>query len=111
MKTQHAYSRRNFLKTTLAASVAPLILIPGVRAAENTAGEKITLGFIGMGTQNRGLLQGFMRRNETRVLAVCDVDTTRRESAKKTVETYYGDQIKRSEERRVGKECRNRRRR
>ena len=94
MKTQHTYSRRNFLKTTLAASVAPLILAPGVRAAENAANEKITLGFIGMGTQNRGLLQGFMRRNETRVLAVCDVDKTRRESARKTVETYYGDQIK-----------------
>ena len=94
MKTQHAYSRRNFLKTTLAAGVAPLILGRGVRAAENAANEKITLGFIGMGTQNRGLLQGFIRRNETRVLAVCDVDKTRRESAKKTVETYYGDQIK-----------------
>ncbi len=42
-----------------------------------------------MGTQNRGLLNGFIGREEVRVLAVCDVDKTRREAAKQTVDTYY----------------------
>jgi predicted dehydrogenase len=63
-------------------------------AADTSANEKLTLGFIGMGKQNSGLMNGFIRRSDTRVLAVCDVDTTRRENAKKSVETYYGDQMK-----------------
>jgi predicted dehydrogenase len=42
-----------------------------------------------MGTQGRGLLGGFLRHDQARVVAVCDVDTTRRESAKQTVETFY----------------------
>jgi len=63
-------------------------------AAETSANEKLALGFIGMGKQNGSLMHGFIRRSDTRVLAVCDVDTNRRENAKKTVETYYGDQMK-----------------
>lgn len=46
------------------------------------------MGFIGMGTQNRGLLNRFLGK-ATQVVAVCDVDTTRRESAKKLVEDAY----------------------
>ena len=45
-----------------------------------------------MGTQSRGLLNGFLHNKETQVVAVCDVDTTRREHAKKTVEDYYAKQ-------------------
>jgi predicted dehydrogenase len=46
------------------------------------------MGFIGMGKQSRGLLGGFLGQ-DTRVLAVCDVDTTRREDAKQRVDEYY----------------------
>ena len=46
------------------------------------------MGFIGMGKQNGGLLRNFLRR-PTRVLAVCEVDRTRREAAAKTVNDYY----------------------
>ena len=49
------------------------------------------MGFIGMGKQNSGLLHNFLR-HDTRVLAVCDVDKTRRESAVKTVNEFYQDQ-------------------
>jgi predicted dehydrogenase len=46
------------------------------------------MGFIGMGKQSRGLLKTFLGL-DTRVLAVCDVDTTRREDAQATVNEYY----------------------
>lgn len=46
------------------------------------------MGFVGMGMQNRGLLGGFLGQ-DTQVVAVCDVDTTRREDAKKRVEEFY----------------------
>ncbi len=80
-------SRRSFIKSASAASV-PFILPSHIWAAETKPSSKITMGFIGMGTQARGLLGGFLGQ-DTRVLAVCDVDTTRREGAKKRVDEYY----------------------
>jgi predicted dehydrogenase len=46
------------------------------------------MGFVGMGIQNRGLLNQFLH-SDTLVLAVCDVDTTRREHARNTVDSFY----------------------
>jgi predicted dehydrogenase len=47
------------------------------------------MGFVGMGMQNRYLLGGFLGQPNTQVLAVCDVDTTRRDQAKKRVDEFY----------------------
>ena len=93
MKT-FRHTRRSFLKSALVAGAAPLLLPRGVWAAETAANEKITLGFIGMGHQNNGLMSGFLNRKDTRVLAVCDVDTIRRAHAKTVVENFYGEQVK-----------------
>ena len=49
------------------------------------------MGFIGMGKQSGVLLGGFLGP-DTRVVAVCDVDTTRRTYAKKRVDEYYAQQ-------------------
>jgi predicted dehydrogenase len=46
------------------------------------------MGFIGVGKQNRYLLKKFLGK-DTQVVAVCDVDTTRREAAKQLVEDAY----------------------
>lgn len=93
MTTSNRFTRRQFLKSSAVAAVAaPTILPSSVWAAETKPNERITLGFIGMGTQNRGLLGGFLGSKETQVVAVCDVDTTRREHAKKTVEERYAKQ-------------------
>jgi predicted dehydrogenase len=42
-----------------------------------------------MGKQMGGHLRSYLGRDDVEVLAVCDVDTTRREHAKKTVDTAY----------------------
>lgn len=82
-------SRRQFLKSaTVAAGSAPLLL-QSTWAAESPPSERITLGFIGTGKQNSYLLTEFLHRPGTHVVAVCDVDTTRRENAKKKVELFY----------------------
>jgi len=83
-------SRRSFLKSASVAGV-PFILPSRIWAAETKPNSRLTMGFIGMGTQSRGLLGGFLGQ-ETQVLAVCDVDTTRRENAKKRVDDYYDKQ-------------------
>ncbi len=93
MIISNQFTRRQFLKSTATLAVAaPTILPSSVWAAEKGPNDRIVLGFVGMGTQNRGLLNGFLRSKETQVVAVCDVDTTRRENAKKIVEEYYAKQ-------------------
>ncbi len=83
-------TRRSFLKAAAASVSVPFILPSHVWGAETKPNSRVTMGFIGMGTQNNGLLGGFLGQ-DTQVLAVCDVDTTRRENAKKRVEEHYAN--------------------
>lgn len=93
MTTANRFTRRKFLQTTTTLAVAaPAILPSSVWGATTGPNDRITLGFIGVGKQNRGLLNGFIHKPGTQVVAVCDVDTTRREHAKQTVEKYYAQQ-------------------
>lgn len=90
-----ALSRRQFLQTSTAlAATAPLLLPARVWAAAPDAkpNARLTMGFIGVGTQGRGLLGGFLGRDSVQALAVCDVDTTRREHSLKTVRDAYAKQ-------------------
>jgi len=93
MKNLRRSSRRDFIKSTAALTIsAPFILPSRVWSAEVKPNNRLTLGFIGMGTQGKGLMGGFLRSADCQTLAVCDVDTTRREHAKKMVEDYYAKQ-------------------
>ncbi len=83
-------SRRSFLKRSAAATLLTPYLLPSrVWSAEIKPNSRLTMGFIGMGTQSRGLLGGFLG-NDARVLAVCDVDTNRRKDAQQRVDQFYG---------------------
>lgn len=83
-------NRRRFLQTSAAAAVAAPLILPGrVWSQESAPSKRITLGFIGIGKMNSGHLKSFLNRDDCQVVAVCDVDTTRRENAKKVVETAY----------------------
>jgi len=82
-------SRRSFLKTALAAGVAPLILPGRIWSAEIKPNDRLGIGLIGVGKMNSGHLSDFLRRPDCQVLAVCDVDTTRRENAKKIASERY----------------------
>ena len=91
MKT--SLSRRRFIRNTLVTgAVAPFILPSRIWSAETKPNDLINVGFIGVGTQGRGLMGGFLRSKDTRVIAVCDVDTTRREHARKMVDEEYTKQ-------------------
>src|SRR2546426_5272951 len=92
MKTQ--FTRRTFLKSSCAAALSAPLILSAPWAARGAKGpnDRISLGFIGTGTQGRGLLGNFLRHPDTRVLAVCDVDTTRREHHRKIVDDFYSAQ-------------------
>ena len=86
-------TRRGFVAT---AAAAPLILSTSSFGQEKKepASNRLGIGFIGMGTQSRGHVNFCLGDKECQVLAVCDVDTTRREAAKKTVESKYAEAVK-----------------
>ena len=89
---RQSLDRRQFLITASAAALSAPFALSCVGAAAGRKGpnDRITLGFIGTGTQGRGLLNGFLKRPDTQVVAVCDVDTNRREFSQKAVTDYYG---------------------
>jgi predicted dehydrogenase len=93
MNSSSTLSRRDFLKRAAIVGVAPLVLPTVIRAAPASPNGQITLGFIGLGKQGRYLLDNCLHRNEVRVVAVCDVDTTRRNAARQMVEDRYADAL------------------
>jgi predicted dehydrogenase len=84
-----ASSRRTFLRNAAILGAAPLILPGRVWSQATAPSKRLTLGCIGMGKQMKGHLGAFIGRDDVEVLAVCDVDTTRREAALKRVEEAY----------------------
>jgi predicted dehydrogenase len=83
-------SRRTFIKSAALAS-APFMFSGCVApAAVKVKGpnEKVNMAFIGMGIQARGLLSNFLSQDVV-VLAICDVDTNRRNDGVKRVDEFY----------------------
>ena len=78
-------SRRNVIK---GVASLPFILPSRIWAAQTPPSDRLGVGFIGMGIQSRGLLSSFLHE-DVQVVAVCDVDTTRREAARKRVDEHY----------------------
>lgn len=94
MSSSRFFTRRGFLKTAAVASAAPFVLPSGLWAADAAPSRQITLGFIGLGTQGSHLLKACLPRNDIRVLALCDVDSTRRKLAAVELEKEYARDIK-----------------
>jgi len=84
-------SRRSFLRTAVASAAAGPVITQSLFARDKAKpSERITLGFIGVGTMGRGHLGGFLGMPEVEVVAVCDVVRERRDSALKMVADRYG---------------------
>ena len=90
-------TRRTFLQMLGLGSAS--ILAPSVLPARalgldgNTApSSKITLGGIGLWGRGTHDLNSFLSHEDVQVLAVCDVQSCRREACKKLVDDHYKDQ-------------------
>lgn len=76
-------SRRHFL----AGAAATLALGPSTaRAAAN---ERLTIAFIGYGKRAYNILPQILRQPETQVVAVCEVEGTRRAKGQQVVRQFY----------------------
>ena len=84
-------NRRQFLTATTLATLTAPFLLHTTRAASGRKGpnDRIIIGVIGTGKQGRYLTNNFLAMPNTQVVAVSDVDTTRRESTRKMVDEFY----------------------
>ncbi len=84
-------NRRQFLRATSLATLTAPFLLHTTRAASGRKGpnDRIIIGVIGTGKQGRYLTNNFLAMPNTQVVAVSDVDTTRRESTRKMVDEFY----------------------
>ncbi len=88
MAVKGLLSRRSFLKRTAAFLAAPYIIPSGV-LGQNAPSRRITLGAIGTGGMGEADIKSFLWVDGIQVIAVCDVDSQRREAAKQVVEKHY----------------------
>jgi predicted dehydrogenase len=81
-------SRRSFLGGVGAALTAPYIMPSSVFGADAPS-KRITIGVVGTGGQAGGLTENAIRHKNTRIVALCDVDSKRLAEAKGLVDQYY----------------------
>jgi len=87
-------TRRAFSTAATATAMAPLLVSRHVLGDEKNApaNEKISLAAVGIGKMMFGYhLPHLLKMPEVKVVAVCDVDTTRRSVGKKQVDDAYGN--------------------
>ena len=85
-----AINRRLFLKGSAAAAAA--IGFPAIiPATAFGANDKISIGCIGVGGRGVDNMRNFLGLDGCRIVAVCDVQKSRRERAKDLADTKYGD--------------------
>jgi predicted dehydrogenase len=90
MNRSTRFARRRFLKSAAIASAAPFLLPAHVWSAATPPNARLVMGFIGVGTQGRGLLGGFLGQQDVQVVAINDVDTNRRQFSQQRVNDHYG---------------------
>ena len=84
-------NRRSFLFGSAAAATLAGCSTAKVGARELKPGEKRNVAMIGIGIQGRFLLTEFLKQPNVRVVAICDVDKTRREDSAGKVNAHYKD--------------------
>jgi len=98
MKNKRLLNRRVFLQRTVTAAAGVAFAAPSVvpdralGADGNTApGNRIGVGMIGVGRQAYQVnMKQFLGMDDVQIVAVCDVDSWRKENAKKAIESHYG---------------------
>ncbi len=92
MKKEGRLTRRSFLKGTAVAAgttVAFPAIVPSSVFGAYSPSNRIVMGAIGVGSQGSGDMRGFLSKSEVQMVAVCDVDKSHRDNAKKIVDQRY----------------------
>ena len=82
--TRRMITRRRFLRNSAAAIAAPYVITSTALGTQERvpAAERIVMGSIGLGARGVHVMESFLANGEVQMVAVCDVQQGRRESAK-----------------------------
>jgi predicted dehydrogenase len=95
MKTNTGLTRRQFLKSNLAAALAVSAfpgIVPSTALGKNgavAASERVVVGAIGVGARGQDVLRRFLDLKQCQVVAVCDVKQDRLAQTKAMVDGAY----------------------
>jgi predicted dehydrogenase len=89
--TRTKISRRRFVQAAAAAAVVGPTILSRPARGQKAAGERINLGFIGVGTMGRAHLHRFLPEADVQVVAVSDVVAERTASAQEMVDAKYAE--------------------
>ncbi len=91
-------TRRDFLRKSVSAAAGAVVLpyiIPASamgRGGMQAPSDRVVMGLIGCGSQGNSDMRDFFRlKNQVQFVALCDVDATRLESTKATVDKTHGN--------------------
>lgn len=88
MKTD--FSRRNFLKGTVAIGMPAIIPSSALGLAGTVApSNRIAMAAIGIGPRGRMVLDGFLKQPDAQLVSVCDVQKSNRRTARMMVDRAY----------------------
>jgi predicted dehydrogenase len=85
-------SRRQFMGTFAVAGMGFPSVVPSSVLGSNkrvAPNGRIGLGFIGLGKQGSSLIRSFLREADAQAVAVCDVDSIKRDHGRKLAEDFY----------------------
>ena len=81
--------RRDFIRNSAMASFG-MMTLPGFARNTFSTAEKLNVGLIGVGLRGTNHLENLLLRNDVNITALCDVDATRIDIAKKLVTAAGG---------------------
>ncbi|HIG30266.1 MAG TPA: Gfo/Idh/MocA family oxidoreductase [Verrucomicrobiales bacterium] len=93
MKLSNPTTRRQFLKATSATAAACAFptIIPSTVLGSNAPSNRVNMGLIGLGLMMGGHQRTMTNREDVQVMAVCDVDTRKRERSRDQVNQAYSN--------------------
>lgn len=83
-------TRRGFLRYMVGVGAAPLFVPADVLRGATAPSNKITLGVLGVGAQGRWDMQSFLKHDDVRVTAICDVNQRNIAEAQRLIKGVYG---------------------
>jgi len=94
---QNNINRRSFLKTATGVAAGAVMIpyyVPASALGADggvSASNRIVAAVIGTGSRGGGDMRSFMSKKEVQMVAVCDVDKSRLDKAKESVDKKYGN--------------------
>ncbi len=88
-------TRRRFVQgSALAAASAALpALVPSAAFGRTSPSNRVNLAMIGVGGRGTGVMHGFARHDDVRIVAVCDTFRDRTQQAQAWLNEKYGDNV------------------